>query len=56
MAPNCPGCHAPIQLRPTAHQLTNAHTVQAHLRSIYSKLGVTTRTAAARYALTHGLG
>jgi DNA-binding NarL/FixJ family response regulator len=33
----------------------SARTVQAHLRSIYSKLGVTTRTAAARYALTHGL-
>jgi DNA-binding NarL/FixJ family response regulator len=34
----------------------SARTVQAHLRSIYSKLDVTTRTAAARYALTHGLG
>ncbi|HET9493936.1 MAG TPA: tetratricopeptide repeat protein [Chloroflexia bacterium] len=34
----------------------SSRTVQAHLRSIYSKLGVTTRTAAARYALTHGLG
>jgi DNA-binding NarL/FixJ family response regulator len=33
----------------------STRTVQAHLRSIYSKLGVTTRTAAARYALTSGL-
>jgi predicted ATPase/DNA-binding NarL/FixJ family response regulator len=33
----------------------SSRTVQAHLRSIYSKLGVTTRTAAARYALTHGI-
>ncbi len=31
------------------------HTVNAHLRSIYSKLDVTTRTAAARVATEHGL-
>jgi predicted ATPase/class 3 adenylate cyclase/DNA-binding CsgD family transcriptional regulator len=30
-------------------------TVNAHLRSIYSKLGVTTRTAAAHFATTHQL-
>lgn len=30
-------------------------TVQARLRSIYSKLGVTSRTAATRYAVLHGL-
>jgi predicted ATPase/class 3 adenylate cyclase/DNA-binding CsgD family transcriptional regulator len=30
-------------------------TVNAHLRSIYSKLGVTTRTAAAHFAATHQL-
>jgi len=30
-------------------------TVQAHLRSIYSKLGVTTRTGATRHALDHHL-
>jgi predicted ATPase/DNA-binding NarL/FixJ family response regulator len=34
----------------------STRTVQAHLRSVYSKLNVTTRTAAARYALTHGMG
>jgi predicted ATPase/DNA-binding CsgD family transcriptional regulator/transcriptional regulator with XRE-family HTH domain len=31
------------------------HTVNAHLRSIYSKLGVATRSAATRYALEHHL-
>jgi DNA-binding NarL/FixJ family response regulator len=30
-------------------------TVKAHLRSIYSKLGVTSRSAATRYALEHDL-
>jgi non-specific serine/threonine protein kinase len=30
-------------------------TVQAHLRSIYSKLGVTSRAEAARFAAEHGL-
>jgi predicted ATPase/DNA-binding CsgD family transcriptional regulator len=33
----------------------SARTVHAHLRSIYGKLGVTNRTAAARYAVDHGL-
>jgi predicted ATPase/class 3 adenylate cyclase/DNA-binding CsgD family transcriptional regulator len=52
-------------LRLVAQGLTNAHiaqrlvvsrlTVNAHLRSIYGKLDVTSRTAAARYALEHGL-
>jgi predicted ATPase/class 3 adenylate cyclase/DNA-binding CsgD family transcriptional regulator len=30
-------------------------TIKAHLRSIYSKLGVTSRSAATRYALEHSL-
>ena len=30
-------------------------TVNAHVRSIYSKLGVTSRAAATRYALEHHL-
>jgi DNA-binding NarL/FixJ family response regulator len=30
-------------------------TVQAHLRSIYSKIGVATRSAATRYAIEHRL-
>ena len=33
----------------------STRTVQAHLRSIYSKLNITTRSAATRYALEHGL-
>ena len=30
-------------------------TVEAHLASIYHKLGVTSRAAATRFALEHGL-
>ena len=37
------------------HLSLSRRTVQAHLYSIYSKLGVSTRTAAARYAIEHGL-
>jgi predicted ATPase/DNA-binding CsgD family transcriptional regulator len=33
----------------------STRTVQAHLRSIYSKLNVTTRSAATRYAMEHGI-
>ena len=32
------------------------HTVHGHLRSVYGKLGVASRTAATRVALAHGLG
>lgn len=52
-------------LRLVARGLTNAqvaerlflspHTVQAHLRSIYGKLGGTSRPGAIRYALEHAL-
>jgi DNA-binding NarL/FixJ family response regulator len=52
-------------LRLLARGLTNAQiaeelvvsllTVKAHLRSIYSKLGVTSRSAATRYVLEHHL-
>jgi DNA-binding CsgD family transcriptional regulator len=35
--------------------IISPRTVNAHLRSIYSKLGVTTRTAAAHFATTHQL-
>ncbi|HLI09352.1 MAG TPA: LuxR C-terminal-related transcriptional regulator [Ktedonobacteraceae bacterium] len=39
-----------------AHQLViSSRTVHAHLRSIYSKLGITSRSAATRYAITHQL-
>ena len=39
-----------------AEQLVlSLHTVHAHLRSIYSKLGVTSRSAATRYAFEHQL-
>ncbi len=31
------------------------NTVHAHLRSVYSKIGVSSRTAAAHYAVEHGL-
>ena len=33
----------------------SSRTVEAHLRSIYPKLGVRTRSAATRYAIEHGL-
>ena len=39
-----------------AQQLTiSFHTVNAHVRSIYAKVGVSSRTAATRYALEHAL-
>lgn len=39
-----------------ARQLViSSRTVHAHLRSIYSKLGITSRSAATRYAITHQL-
>jgi predicted ATPase/DNA-binding CsgD family transcriptional regulator len=39
-----------------AEQLVlSVRTINSHLRSIYSKLGVNTRTAASRYAVEHGL-
>ena len=31
------------------------HTVRAHVRSIYSKIGVTSRSAATRYAAENGI-
>jgi DNA-binding NarL/FixJ family response regulator len=31
------------------------HTVHAHVRAIYSKLGVTSRSQAAHFATEHGL-
>jgi DNA-binding CsgD family transcriptional regulator len=37
------------------HLVLSLHTVHAHLRSIYSKLGVTSRSAATRYAFEHQL-
>ena len=33
----------------------SSRTVSTHLRSIYTKLGVNSRTAATRFALDHGL-
>lgn len=43
-------------VRQVAEQLClSAWTVQAHIRSIYSKIGVTSRSAATRYAVAHGL-
>jgi DNA-binding NarL/FixJ family response regulator len=36
-------------------QVLSLHTVHAHLRTIYSKLGVTSRSAARRYAFEHHL-
>jgi class 3 adenylate cyclase/DNA-binding CsgD family transcriptional regulator len=37
------------------HLVISSRTVNAHLRSIYNKLGVTTRTAATRFAYEHHL-
>jgi predicted ATPase/DNA-binding CsgD family transcriptional regulator len=37
------------------HLVLSLHTVHAHLRTIYSKLGVTSRSAATRYAFEHQL-
>jgi DNA-binding CsgD family transcriptional regulator len=38
-----------------ARLFLSANTVRAHLYSIYSKINVTSRTAAARFAVEHGL-
>jgi len=35
--------------------VVSAHTVHAHLRAIYGKLDVTSRAAATRFAVEHGL-
>jgi DNA-binding NarL/FixJ family response regulator len=35
--------------------ILSARTVNSHLRSIYSKLDVPSRTAATRYAIKHNL-
>jgi DNA-binding NarL/FixJ family response regulator len=35
--------------------IISPRTVQGHLRSIYSKLDVTSRTAATRFAIEHQL-
>ena len=37
------------------HLVVSRRTVEAHLRSIYDKLGVRSRDAAIRFALEHGL-
>jgi len=37
------------------HLSLSARTVQTHVRSIYSKLDLTTRSAATRYAMEHHL-
>jgi predicted ATPase/class 3 adenylate cyclase/DNA-binding CsgD family transcriptional regulator len=37
------------------HLVLSLHTIHAHLRTIYSKLGVTSRSAATRYAFEHQL-
>ena len=70
-APSSPSSHAGLTLREMdvlrllAQGLTSAQiakqlviglvTVNSHVRSIYSKLGVTSRAAATRYALEHEL-
>jgi DNA-binding CsgD family transcriptional regulator len=42
--------------RQTAEQLgLSIRTVDAHLRSIYAKLGIKSRSAATRYAVEHNL-
>jgi ATP/maltotriose-dependent transcriptional regulator MalT len=37
------------------HLMLSFHTVHAHLRAIYGKLGVASRGQAARFAIEHGL-
>jgi ATP/maltotriose-dependent transcriptional regulator MalT len=70
-APSSPSSHAGLTLREMevlrllAQGLTSAQiaeqlviglvTVNSHVRSIYSKLGVTSRSAATRYAIEHQL-
>ena len=42
-------------LQITERLVLSTRTVQAHLRSIYSQLGVPNRGGAIRYAVEHGL-
>ena len=42
-------------LQVAARLFVSRNTVNAHLRSIYGKIGVNTRAAAARLAFEHGL-
>jgi DNA-binding NarL/FixJ family response regulator len=37
------------------HLIISPRTVHSHLNSIYSKLGITSRSAATRYAIEHNL-
>ena len=37
------------------HLIVSVNTVQTHIRSIFGKLGVTSRSAATRHAIEHGL-
>lgn len=37
------------------HLIISELTVRSHVRSIYSKLGITSRSAATRYAIEHRL-
>jgi DNA-binding NarL/FixJ family response regulator len=41
--------------RMAEHLVISPRTVHAHIRSIYSKLGLTSRVAATRYAIDHRL-
>jgi hypothetical protein len=46
---------SPKSFKSQLYTVTNILTVNTHVRSIYSKLGVTSRSATTRYAMPHKL-
>jgi ATP/maltotriose-dependent transcriptional regulator MalT len=52
----CSGCwRGPIQPPDRAELVISPRTAEHHVQHIYTKIGVSTRAAAAMFAMEHGL-